>query len=144
MAKSTMYTFLMVGSGTGTLTYAKVCDIIDYSDIEGVPNEIDATTLSHSRQVSVPGTKQGSTITCTAPYDKTTFSTLRGYEGTEKDFAIWNGATVSGSTVTPDGSEGKWSFKAYLTVSKAGGSVDALDAMNITLNVTTEVDFATT
>lgn len=34
---STYKTFLMQGTGTGTLTYTKVCDIKSYPDIGGTP-----------------------------------------------------------------------------------------------------------
>lgn len=142
MAKSTMFTFLMHGTeSSSTITYAKLCDIIDYGDIEGTPNEVDSTTLSDSSQRSVPGVKQGSSIPCTAPYDKTTYEALKDLEGTIQHLAIWDGGTESAGVVTPTGSAGKWSFDGYVTVSKNGGGVDDLDQMTITINVDSAVDF---
>lgn len=140
--KSTMFTFLMHGTTTGSsTTWAKLCDIIDYPDLEGTPNSVDATTLSDSAEESVPGVKQGSQYTFTAAYEKTDYEAIRALENTEGDFALWEGATESSGVVTPTGSNGKWTFKGYVTVSKAGGGVDDLSKMNITINRTSEIEF---
>lgn len=140
--KSTMYTFLMHGTGTETITYAKLCDIIDYPDLEGAPNTVDATTLSDDAEQSVPGIKQGSQYTFAVPYEKTTYQAIKALEGAEDKFAIWLGATVSGDTVTPDGSDGKFAFNGYISVGKSGGGVDDLSTMTVTINRTSAVAFS--
>lgn len=39
---STYKTFLMQGTGSGTLTYSKVCDIKSYPDLGGSPKVLGA------------------------------------------------------------------------------------------------------
>lgn len=39
---STYKTFLMQGTGSGTLSYAKVCDIKSYPDLGGSPRVLGA------------------------------------------------------------------------------------------------------
>lgn len=140
--KSTMYTFLMHGTTSGsTTTWAKLCDIIDYPDLEGAPNTVDATTLSDNAEQSVPGIKAGSQYTFAAAYEKTEYSAIKDLENSEELFAIWEGATVSGDTITPDGSNGKWSFKGYVSIGKSGGGVDDLSQMTVTINRTSAIEF---
>lgn len=45
MATTTYMTFLMHGTGTGTLTWADLCPIKDYPDLENTVNAIDVTDL---------------------------------------------------------------------------------------------------
>jgi len=144
MALATFYSFLMKGSGTGSLTYSKLIDIKDFPDLIGAPEPIDVTNLSQTQRTYIPGVKANDALTFTANYTATDFSTLQALEGTETDFAVWLGATVSGSTVTPDGSDGKFSFKGKLTVAKKGGGVNEAQEMTITIMPSTEITFSTT
>ena len=143
MAVNTWKSFLMIGSGSGTITWSKLIDIIDYPD-EGAPEGIDVTTLSDGMHHFIPDIKSNSVLTFTANYSASDYNTLKGYSGTEKDLAIWFGATVSGSTVTPTGTDGKWTFKGYVEVSRNGGSVGEARQMTVSVYPTTDAAFATT
>ena len=143
MAQTTMFTFLMHGTeSSSSITYSKLCDIIDYPDLEGTPNAVDSTTLSDKRQHSVPGTLQGSELAFTAPYDKTTYSAIKALEGSTEHFAVWEGGSESEGVVTPTGDKGKWAFDGYVTVVKNGGGVDDLSTMTVNINVDSDTDFS--
>lgn len=142
MAVSTYLTFLMHKASAAS-EYAKLCDITSYGDIGGSPNLLETTTLTDNMQHFIPGIKQvGDGIEFGANYDKSTYTTLRGLENKEESYAIWKGGTVSGSTVTPTGTDGKWSFNGILAVGLNGGGVDEVFGMTITIAPTSDVDFA--
>lgn len=49
MNESTTYqTYLMHGTGTGTVTYSKLIDIKEFPDLGGTPEAVEVTTLSDS------------------------------------------------------------------------------------------------
>lgn len=82
-------------------------------------------------------------LTFTANYTLTDFQTVNEYyDGEEHDFAVWLGGTESGATVTPDGSDGKFEFKAMLSVFANGGGVNEVVDMTITLTPTTVITLA--
>jgi len=139
MAISTISSFLMKGTGSGTLTWAKLIDIKDYPDVINPPENLDATTLSDEQRVYIPGVKDnGGNIEFTANYDATAFSTIQGYEGTEGDYAIWFGDNAG----TPDGHNGKFSFKGYPYVAKKGGGVNEVSEMTVGFIPTTAISFS--
>ena len=140
MAISTYKTFLMSGSGTGTLTYSKLVDIKDFPDLGGAPEMLDATTLSNGSRVYVPGIQETDALTFTANYDSTDYDTLKALDdGSIHNFAVWFGATVANGVATPTGSEGKFAFDGYLSVFVAGGGVNEVADMTITIAPTTEI-----
>lgn len=140
MAISTYMTFLMM-KGTGD-SYTKVCDITEFPDIEPAPEMIDVTTLSDGIRTYIPGIGGSSDgAAFTANYDKTVYTTLKGYEGTQKDYALWIGGTESGGTVTPTGDQGKWTFPGNLTVTKNGGGVNEAQTMTITIAMAAKPEF---
>lgn len=53
--------------------------------------------------------------------------------------AVWFGGTESGGSVTPTGSDGKFSFKGQLSVYPTGGGVNEVVGMNITIAPTTVI-----
>lgn len=53
-------------------------------------------------------------------------------------------ATESDGTVTPDGSNGKFSFDGELSVYPVGGGVNEVVNMNITIAPSTPIAFSTT
>lgn len=141
MAINTIGSFLMEGTGSGTLTWAKLVDIKNYPDLIPAPENLDATTLTDHMRVYIPGIKAtGGNIEFTANYDAATFSTLKGKEGTEGNYAVWFGE--SGTPLAPDGSNGKFSFKGYLYVAKKGGGVNEVSEMTVGIVPTTEITFA--
>lgn len=138
-AISTYKTFLMKGTGTGTLTYAKLVDIKEFPDLGGAPETIDVTTLSDGSRRYIPGIKGQESMTFTANYDATDYATLKALEGSETHLGVWFGATVSDGVATPTGSDGKFTFDGYVSVFVNGGSVNEPVNMTITVMPTSEV-----
>lgn len=141
MAISTIKSFLMEGTGSGTLTWAKLLDIKDYPDLIAPPENLDATTLTDEQRVYIPGVKDnGGNLEFTCNYDATNFSTIKGKEGTESNFAIWFGDNAG----TPDGHNGKFTFKGYPYVTKKGGGVNEVSEMTVGIIPTTAITFSAT
>ena len=133
MATITYMTFLMHGTGTGTLTWADLCPIKDYPDLENTINAIDVTDLQQGTHTYIMGLKDsGGDMAFTANYDKTSYSAIKALEGTEQNMALWFGGTeAADGTVTPTGSDGKWEFKGYVSVGIVGKGADEAREMQI-------------
>lgn len=138
MAISTYKAFLMKGTGT-TPTYEKLIDIKDFPDLGGAPEMLETTTLSDRAQTYIPGIQSVSALEFTANYTKTDYETLVALAGTETDYAVWFGATETGGKLTPDGSDGKFAFKGQLSVFVAGGGVNEVVDMTITIAPSTVI-----
>lgn len=141
MAISTFKAFLMKGTGE-TPTWAKLIDIKDFPDLGGEPEMLETTTLSDRMQTYIPGIQSLDALTFTANYDKTDYAMLQALDGVETDYAVWFGGTEAGGVVTPDGSEGQFSFKGKLSVFVAGGGVNEVVDMTITIAPSTIITFA--
>ena len=141
MAENTYGTYLMKGTGTGTITYSKLCDIKDYPDLGGSPEMLETTTLSDKMQTFILGIQKSDSLEFTCNYDKTTYTTLKGLEGQELDLAIYFGGTESGGVVTPTGDNGKFKFKGSLSVHLTGKGVNEVREMVITIAASTVIDF---
>ena len=137
MAISTYKIYLMM-KGEGT-TYQKLVDIKDFPDLGGAPEMLETTTLSDKMQTYIPGIQSIDALEFTANYTKTDFTTLKALEGQEKEFAVWFGASGSGGTLTPDGSDGKFEFKGQLSVFPVGGGVNEVVDMTITIAPSTPI-----
>ncbi len=131
MAISTYKVFLMK-KGTGD-TYTKLIDIKDFPDLGGSPEMLETTTLSDPMQTYIPGIQSNDALEFTANYTKEDYDTLKALDGAENNFAVWFGATVNSGSVTPDGSDGKFSFKGYLSVNVVGGGTNEVVDMTITI-----------
>ena len=134
MAVSTMHTYLMKGTGTGTLTWEKLVCITDYPDVFSVPEQIDVTTLCDTDRKYTPGVRDTETLTFNAFYPGLTkFTELKALEGEEGHFALWFGGTGDGETSTPSGDDGKFEFtgKPYFTITGAGVNDPRGMAINI-------------
>lgn len=140
MAFSTYKTYLMKGTGT-TPTYSKLVDIKEFPDLGAAPEQIDVTSLSDPMRIYVPGIQDTEALTFTANYTPADYSTLTALDGTETAFAVWLGATTSNGVDTPNGSNGKWAFKGYLSVFKNGGGVNEAQDMTITILPSTVLTF---
>lgn len=137
MALNTYASYLM--HSTDGTTYTKLLDIKDYPDMIEPPENLDATTLSDAMRVYIPGIKDtGGAIEFTANYVPADFAAVQALEGTEGYFAIWFGENAG----TPDGSNGKFSFKGYPYASKAGGGVNEVSDMTVGIIPSTEITFA--
>ena len=137
MAISTYKIFLMKKSGG---SYSKLIDIKDFPDLGGSPELLETTTLSDKMQTYIPGIQSLDALEFTANYSLADYTTLKGMEGVENDFAVWFGGTESaGGVVTPDGSAGKFEFKGALSVFASGGGVNEVVNMTITIAPSTPI-----
>ena len=139
MAISTYKVYLMKKSDS---TYSKLIDIKEFPDIGGDPEMLETTTLSDKMQTFIMGIQSNEALSFTANYTKADFTALQALEGSEVDYAIWFGATESGGSVTPVGSNGKFSFKGELSVHVNGGGVNEVVEMTVTNAPTTAIEFA--
>lgn len=139
MAISTYKVFLMKKTQS---TYGKLIDIKDFPDLGGAPDMLETTTLSDGAQTYILGIQSQDALEFTANYTKADYDTLKALEGTELDLAVWFGATVSGGVATPTGSDGKYEFKGQLSVTIAGGGVNEVVDMTITIAPTTPITAA--
>lgn len=141
MAISTYKTFLMHGTGSTTLTWSKLVDIKEFPDLGGAPEQIDVTTLSDKMQKFVNGVQSNEGMSFTSNYDKTSYAALKDLEGKTEHYAVWFGGTESNGVVTPDGSNGKFSFDGELSVFVNGAGVNAPVNMTTTIAPSTEITF---
>jgi len=139
---STYKTFLMQGTGTGTLTWAKLIDIKDFPDLGGAPEQIEITTLSDKMRRYIEGIQDSEALSFTANYTKSDYTTLVGLAGSTLDLAVWFGGTEqSDGTVEPSGSAGKFSFKGTVSVFVKGAGVNEAVEMTITVTPSTVISF---
>lgn len=146
---STVHTYLMVGTGTNTITWAMLCDINSFPSPDGgIADAVYSKNLSQRTPKATTGwySDESSSMEFAADYDKKTYTDLKALENTEGNYAIWIGGTEEVTTggdagritsVTPTGSEGKWAGKGILSVSKDGGETDGIQTMAIRISKTT-------
>lgn len=140
MAISTYKVFLMKKNGG---TYEKLIDIKDFPDLGGSPEMLETTTLSDGAQTFIPGIQNIDALEFTANYTKADYSSLVALKGTDTDFAVWFGGTEAGGVVTPTGTDGKFEFSGMLDVFVAGGGVNEVVDMTITIAPSTPITLAT-
>lgn len=141
MAISTYKIFLMM---KGDSAYEKLIDIKDFPDLGGAPEMLETTTLSDKMQTYIPGIQSLDALAFTANYTKEDFTKLKALEGQEKEFAVWFGGTeTADSTLTPDGSDGKFEFKGQLSAFPVGGGVNEVVDMTVTIAPSTPINLAT-
>lgn len=141
MAISTYKVFLMHKAAAAD-AYTKLIDIKEFPDLGGEPEMLETTTLSDKMQTYIAGIQSLEGLSFTANYDKADFASLKALEGKQEQFAVWFGGTEAGGVVTPDGSNGKFSFKGELSVYPVGGGVNEVVDMNITIAPSTIIEFA--
>lgn len=139
MAVNTYGSYLMKGTGSGTLTWEKLIDIVDYPNMIEAPEQLDATTLSHAMRVYIPGIKDvNGALEFQANYSPEDFGAIQQLEGVEGDFAVWFGEADG----VPDGHLGKFTFKGYPFASKDGGGVNEVSHMTVGIVPSTEIAFS--
>lgn len=144
MAISSYKTYLMY-KASGATAYTKLVDIKSTPDgLMGDPNMLETTTLSDPQQTFIEGIRQVDTsgFEFTANYVKADFTKLQALKGQDLDYAVWFGATTSNNADTPDGSDGKFSFKGSLDVTPNGTGVDEVVEMTIRIAPSTATTFA--
>lgn len=138
---STYKTYFMYKATSAATQYTKLVDIKSFPDLGGEPERIDVTSLSDAVRHYVPGVQDLSSFQFNANYIAADFQKIKALEGQQVEYAIWVGAETSGNTVTPDGSNGKWSWTGDISVYKAGGDVNAAQDMTITAFPSTDFAF---
>lgn len=142
MAISTYKVFLMKKGSGQSGTYSKLVDIKEFPDLGGSPELLETTTLSDGAQTYIHGIQSQEALEFTANYTKADYTALKALEDTECEFAVWFGATVAAGVATPTGSDGKFEFKGYLSVSVSGGGVNEVVDMTISIAPTTVISLA--
>lgn len=103
--------------------YEKLVDIVDMPDVGADDDELEITTLSDGQHIFMPGIKGSSSMNFTINHDYETFKKIDALQGQELDLAVWLGFSGSFGAEVPDGSDGKWQFKGYVSIRKNGQSV---------------------
>ena len=142
MAMNTYMTFLM--NSTNGTSYTDIVPIKDYPDFLNEVNTIDVTNLQNEMHTYIMGLLDtGGTMDFTANYTAADYQTVKALDdGTEKYLAIWFGGTKNGSTITPNGVDGKWAFKGYVKVGIVGKGVDEAREMTIHVTPSTDMTFS--
>lgn len=142
MAMLTYMSFLM--TSTNGTSYSDLVPIKDYPDFLNEVNTIDVTNLQNAMHTYIAGLLDvGGTMDFTANYSAADYQTVKALDdGTEKYLAIWFGGTESGGTITPTGTDGKWSFKGYVKVGIVGKGADEAREMTIHVVPSTDMTFS--
>jgi hypothetical protein len=141
MAISTYKVFLMHKAAAAE-AYTKLIDIKEFPDLGGEPEMLETTTLSDKMQTYIAGIQSLEGLSFLSNYDKADYAKLKALEGKKEQYAVWFGGTEAGGVVTPDGSNGKFSFDGELSVYPVGGGVNEVVDMNITIAPSTVITFA--
>lgn len=139
-AISTYKTYLMVGSGTGTVTYSKLVDIKNFPDLGGDPELIDVTTLSDRMRHYILGILDTGLLSIDYNYTPANYAAVDAVcdEDVHK-FSIWFGATTANHVDTPDGSLGKFDFDAVASQYVTGGGVNEAVNGRISLGLQSDI-----
>lgn len=137
----TFKSFLMY-KASGESSYSKLVDIKEFPDLGGDPEMLETTTMSDATKTYILGLQDMDTLNFVANYTKGDFSTLNALAGQTIDYAVWFGGTESGGTVTPDGEDGKFSWKGQLTCYVAGKGTNEVRDINISISASTPITFA--
>lgn len=143
MAISTYKVFLM-HKASASESYTKLIDIKEFPDLGGEPEMLETTTLSDKMQTYIAGIQSLEGLKFVSNYDKTDFSNLKKLENKQEHYAVWFGGTENAGVVTPDGSNGKFTFDGELSVYPVGAGVNEVVDMNITIAPSTSIAFADT
>jgi len=129
MALSTAKTYLYYDS-TGTPTWTKLVDIINYPDMGATPNKIDTTDLSQDKyKTNILGLMEAPDMVFEANYDEDAFELIDALTG-EQDFQIW---------FNESGSDGKFQWSGEVSIFVMGGGVDEARKMQITVSTSTPI-----
>lgn len=136
MASSTMYTYLGTVSDT---TFTKLCDIKDFPDLGGAPEQIETTTLSNKTATFVNGVQSLNAFEFTANYDADTYDTLREKTGVLKYAVVFMKDGSGGKEA-----DGSWSWEGELSVWPVSGGVNGVREMRISISVESDIEFSKT
>jgi hypothetical protein len=130
MAISTYKIFLMQKEDS---SWTKVVDIKEFPDLGGAPEMLETTTLSDKMQTYIPGIQSLDSLEFTANYTLNDYKKLKALEGTENEYAVWFGGDETSGSLTPSGTDGKFTFKGQLSVYANGGGTNEVVEMTITI-----------
>lgn len=136
MAISSYGTYLMLGSGSSTITYSKLVDIKSVPSLLGERNELETTTLSDDAETFILGIRRTGKLSFTMNYDDANLDAIIALEGAEQNLAVYFGHDSSGN---PDGHEGKYTFKGYISVSTNEAGVDEVVEATISVAPSTVI-----
>lgn len=137
MAISTFKTFLMHKKSS---TYEKLVDITEFPDLGSDPELLETTTTSDRMKTYILGILGNEGLKFPANYDHTEYKALKALEGKTEGYAVWFGGTdAEDGSVTPTGSDGKFSFDGQLSVHVTGGKVNEVVGMSITIAPSTVI-----
>ena len=120
--------------------WKKLVDIKQSPDLGGTPEMLETTTMSDPMQTFILGIETLSDgLPFTSNYTKADYEKLLALKDQEKEFAVWFGGTEEGGVVTPDGSEGKFSFKGRLSVYVNGHGINEVVNMTVTIAPSTPI-----
>jgi len=142
-ATSTYLTFLM--HSTDGTAWEKLVDIKEFPDLGQDPELLDTTTLSDKQRTGVPGIIGTEAMSFTANYDiddyKKCVQQMAADRSANSWYAVWFGGTENaGADPTPTGNLGKFQFKGKMVVRIAGGGVDEVRDMTLTITPATPID----
>lgn len=138
MAISTFKTFLMHKKEAST--YEKLVDITEFPDLGSDPELLETTTTSDRMKTYILGILGNEGLKFPANYDHTAYKALKKLEGKTDGYAVWFGGTDNeDGTVTPTGTDGKFSFDGQLSVHVTGGKVNEVVGMSITIAPSTVI-----
>lgn len=135
------YKIFLMHKAADAEAYSKLVDIKEFPDLGGEPEMLETTTLSDKMQTYVAGIQSLDGLNFTTNYNLADFKKLKALEGKKEHYAVWFGGTESGGVVTPTGSDGKFSFDGELSVYPAGGGVNEVVDMNVSIAPSTVIDF---
>lgn len=143
-ATSTYMTFLMhrkaAAEGDTVADYEKLIDITEFPDLGTDPEMLETTTLSDRMQTFILGIQGNEAMNFNTNYDHEGYLALKDLERKNEGYAVWFGGTENADgTVTPTGTEGKFSFDGQLSVRVTGGGVNEVRGMGITIAPTTVI-----
>lgn len=127
--------------GASESAYSKLVDIKEFPDLGGDPEMLETTTLSDKMQTYIAGIQSLDGLNFVTNYDLTSFKKLKALEGKTEKYAVWFGGTESDGTLTPTGSDGKFSFDGQLSAYPTGGGVNEVVDTNITIAPSTPIQF---
>lgn len=139
-AISTYKVFLMYKANSAG-SYTKLLDIKEFPDLGGDPELLETTTLSDKMQTFIMGIQSADGLAFPANYTKDKFTELKALEGAQHEFAVWFGGTETDGVVTPDGSNGKFSFTGELFAKVNGGGVNEVVGMTVTVAPSSPIEF---
>ena len=137
MARLTKGSFLMY-KATSNGTYAKLCDITEYPDLDQEPETEDSTTLSdtaHTYIMALPDS--GGSYVFNTWLSAADGSTISGLKDQTIYLAFYIGGTESGGVITPTGSVFKREWQGQVSYQITGAGTADIAPASVACTVST-------